>query len=264
MTNVYCMTCWVWLITDCERNFKSNIRIKHKNGCAGSEKAAELLLSSLLTIMHDLLAFPSPGLIPLLDFSVAMAVHARVTAHPHLSSLPSTPHAEKVHCGLDTNPRGSSDPHTTPNSVTGEFPLTWVTTTKPEFDRCTLYKLHIIVRWWWPKTLSEECRAVTDLQSRSEKQILPSLRPSFLPSFPNFAQWNILHPSSGSFTLPRKFKGSRRNAIPLHFQKDTHENEMQVCISACAYTSATLSKKNPTVVLSFPLLFLAFPMGFKS
>lgn len=32
MTKVYCKSCWVWLIKDCERNFEWNIGVKHKNG----------------------------------------------------------------------------------------------------------------------------------------------------------------------------------------------------------------------------------------
>lgn len=151
----------------------------------GSEQAAELFLSPLFNLMHDLLAFPGPGSMPLwmplLDISMAMAVHARVTACSHLSFVASAPRSEKVHHDLDTNARGSSDPHTAPNPSTWELPLTWLTATEPEFDQCILYKLHITLRRLWHATLSEECSPVTYLRSCSAKKWLACL-PSFLPS----------------------------------------------------------------------------------
>lgn len=76
--------------------------VKHKNCYAGSEQAAELLLSPLLTSRYNLVAFQG------LDISVAMAVLARVITHSHLSFLASAPCSEKVCCDLDTIPRGSS------------------------------------------------------------------------------------------------------------------------------------------------------------
>lgn len=195
MTKFYCNSCWVWVIKDCECNFEwNNIRVKHKNSCTGSEQAAELLLSPLLTFMFNLLAFAGPGLmplwIPLLDVSVAMAVHAIVIANSHLSFLASAPHSEKVHYDPDTNLRRSSDPHTVPNPGTWELPLTAPTATpdwlqqRQNLDKCILYKLHITVRRLCHTTLSDECIYVAEKLTNFPSS-LPTFLPTFLsPSFP--------------------------------------------------------------------------------